>query len=170
MWMHKLLLWHIAKVQIVVMLWEYVQSKCVLVTVVAWFHCIVIVLALIQEERRAQLPRYQRLIPRPGQTAAIAASAPPSGAPGGMMPPQQPGMRHPIHGKNPFWRLVTIKCKQIKMTWFIFCNSMLGTVLSMHTFQHSILIIDYRNLKWKRFTWDRDVLCPFSNRTFFFFF
>lgn len=66
---------------------------------------IVIVLAPIQEERRAQLPRYQRLIPRPGQTAAAAASAPPSGAVGGMIPaqqvipPQQPGMRHPIHGK-----------------------------------------------------------------------
>uniref|UniRef100_A0A673N504 BUB3-interacting and GLEBS motif-containing protein ZNF207-like n=1 Tax=Sinocyclocheilus rhinocerous TaxID=307959 RepID=A0A673N504_9TELE len=57
------------------------------------------------EERRAQLPRYQRLIPRPGQTAAAAASAPPSGAVGGMIPsqqvipPQQPGMRHPIHGQ-----------------------------------------------------------------------
>uniref|UniRef100_A0A8C1XUU0 Zinc finger protein 207, b n=1 Tax=Cyprinus carpio TaxID=7962 RepID=A0A8C1XUU0_CYPCA len=56
------------------------------------------------EERRAQLPRYQRLIPRPGQTAAVAASAPPSGAVGGMIPalrvipPQQPGIRHPIHG------------------------------------------------------------------------
>lgn len=60
---------------------------------------IVIVLAPIQEERRAQLPRYQRLIPRSGQTAAAAASAPPSGAVGGMIPPQQPGMRHPIHGK-----------------------------------------------------------------------
>uniref|UniRef100_A0A8C2HBQ7 Zinc finger protein 207, b n=1 Tax=Cyprinus carpio TaxID=7962 RepID=A0A8C2HBQ7_CYPCA len=57
------------------------------------------------EERRAQLPRYQRLIPRPGQTAAVAASAPPSGAVGGMIPaqrvipPQQPGIRHPIHGQ-----------------------------------------------------------------------
>ncbi|XP_050968863.1 BUB3-interacting and GLEBS motif-containing protein ZNF207b isoform X2 [Labeo rohita] len=57
------------------------------------------------EERRAQLPRYQRLIPRPGQTAAAAASAPPSGAVGGMIPaqqvipPQQPGMRHPIHAQ-----------------------------------------------------------------------
>lgn len=66
---------------------------------------IVIVLAPIQEERRAQLPRYQRLIPRPGQTAAAAASAPPGGAVGGMIPaqqvipPQQPGMRHPIHGQ-----------------------------------------------------------------------
>ncbi|KAG1973099.1 BUB3-interacting and GLEBS motif-containing protein ZNF207-like isoform X1 [Pimephales promelas] len=51
------------------------------------------------EERRAQLPRYQRLIPRSGQTAAAAASAPPTGAVGGMIPPQQPGMRHPIHGQ-----------------------------------------------------------------------
>uniref|UniRef100_A0A672QNJ1 BUB3-interacting and GLEBS motif-containing protein ZNF207-like n=1 Tax=Sinocyclocheilus grahami TaxID=75366 RepID=A0A672QNJ1_SINGR len=57
------------------------------------------------EERRAQLPRYQRLIPRPGQTAASAASAPPSGVVGGMIsaqrviPPQQPGIRHPIHGQ-----------------------------------------------------------------------
>ncbi|XP_051568055.1 BUB3-interacting and GLEBS motif-containing protein ZNF207-like isoform X1 [Myxocyprinus asiaticus] len=57
------------------------------------------------EERRAQLPRYHRLIPRPGQSAAAAASAPPSGAVGGMMPaqqvmpPQQPGMRHSIHGQ-----------------------------------------------------------------------
>ncbi|XP_077055138.1 BUB3-interacting and GLEBS motif-containing protein ZNF207b isoform X2 [Siphateles boraxobius] len=51
------------------------------------------------EERRAQLPRYQRLIPRSGQTAVAAASAPPSGAVGGMIPPQQPGMRHPIHGQ-----------------------------------------------------------------------
>ncbi|XP_051997424.1 BUB3-interacting and GLEBS motif-containing protein ZNF207b isoform X2 [Xyrauchen texanus] len=57
------------------------------------------------EERRAQLPRYQRLIPRPGQSAAAAASASPGGAVGGMMPaqqvmpPQQPGMRHSIHGQ-----------------------------------------------------------------------
>lgn len=73
-----------------------VQSLFLLRQVSDYF---VIVLALIQEERRAQLPRYQRLIPRSGQTAAAAASAPPSGAVGGMIPPQQPGMRHPIHGK-----------------------------------------------------------------------
>uniref|UniRef100_A0A3Q0R9S6 Zinc finger protein 207, b n=1 Tax=Amphilophus citrinellus TaxID=61819 RepID=A0A3Q0R9S6_AMPCI len=52
------------------------------------------------EEMKAQLPRYQRLAPRPGQ-AHVAA--PPVAAVGGIMPPQQglppqqPGMRHPIH-------------------------------------------------------------------------
>lgn len=56
-----------------------------------------------QEEMKAQLPRYQRLAPRPGQ-AHVAA--PPVAAVGGIMPPQQglppqqPGMRHPIHGKK----------------------------------------------------------------------
>ncbi|XP_061589080.1 BUB3-interacting and GLEBS motif-containing protein ZNF207b [Cololabis saira] len=53
------------------------------------------------EEMKATLPRYQRLIPRPGQ-AHIAA--PPVAAVGGIMPPQQglpqqPGMRHPMHGQ-----------------------------------------------------------------------
>ncbi|XP_056890592.1 BUB3-interacting and GLEBS motif-containing protein ZNF207b isoform X1 [Takifugu flavidus] len=54
------------------------------------------------EEMKAQLPRYQRLIPRPGQ-AHVAA--PPVAAVGGIMPPQQglpqqqPGMRHPMHGQ-----------------------------------------------------------------------
>uniref|UniRef100_A0A3P9DCH6 Zinc finger protein 207, b n=1 Tax=Maylandia zebra TaxID=106582 RepID=A0A3P9DCH6_9CICH len=54
------------------------------------------------EEMKAQLPRYQRLAPRPGQ-AHVAA--PPVAAVGGIMPPQQglppqqPGMRHPIHGQ-----------------------------------------------------------------------
>ncbi|XP_034084729.1 BUB3-interacting and GLEBS motif-containing protein ZNF207-like [Gymnodraco acuticeps] len=43
------------------------------------------------EELRAQLPRYQRSISRPGQTPAAAPSA------GGMA--QQPGMRHPIPGQ-----------------------------------------------------------------------
>lgn len=56
-----------------------------------------------QEEMKAQLPRYQRLIPRPGQ-AHVAA--PPVAAVGGIMPPQQglpqqqPGMRHPMHGRT----------------------------------------------------------------------
>uniref|UniRef100_A0A673CXR8 BUB3-interacting and GLEBS motif-containing protein ZNF207-like n=1 Tax=Sphaeramia orbicularis TaxID=375764 RepID=A0A673CXR8_9TELE len=54
------------------------------------------------EEMKAQLPRYQRLIPRPGQAHAAAPSV---AAVGGMMPPQQgmppqqPGMRHPMHGQ-----------------------------------------------------------------------
>ncbi|MFT7804102.1 BUB3-interacting and GLEBS motif-containing protein ZNF207-like isoform X1 [Arapaima gigas] len=54
------------------------------------------------EERRAQLPRYQRNIPRPGQAHM---AVPPVGPLGGMMPPQpaippqQPGMRHPMHGQ-----------------------------------------------------------------------
>ncbi|XP_070835081.1 BUB3-interacting and GLEBS motif-containing protein ZNF207b isoform X1 [Chaetodon trifascialis] len=54
------------------------------------------------EEMKAQLPRYQRLIPRPGQ-AHVAA--PPVAAVGSIMPPQQgmppqqPGMRHPMHGQ-----------------------------------------------------------------------
>uniref|UniRef100_A0A8C9TW90 Zinc finger protein 207 n=1 Tax=Scleropages formosus TaxID=113540 RepID=A0A8C9TW90_SCLFO len=54
------------------------------------------------EERRAQLPRYQRNIPRPGQAHM---AVPPVGPMGGMMPPQQamppqqPGMRHPMHGQ-----------------------------------------------------------------------
>ncbi|MEQ2158403.1 hypothetical protein GOODEAATRI_011935 [Goodea atripinnis] len=56
-----------------------------------------------QEEMKAQLPRYQRLIPRAGQ--AHAAAAPPVAAVGSIMPPQQglppqqPGMRHPMHGQ-----------------------------------------------------------------------
>ncbi|XP_059195709.1 BUB3-interacting and GLEBS motif-containing protein ZNF207b isoform X1 [Centropristis striata] len=55
------------------------------------------------EEMKAQLPRYQRLITsRPGQ-AHVAA--PPVAAVGSIMPPQQgmppqqPGMRHPMHGQ-----------------------------------------------------------------------
>ncbi|CAJ1053589.1 BUB3-interacting and GLEBS motif-containing protein ZNF207b isoform X4 [Xyrichtys novacula] len=54
------------------------------------------------EEMKAQLPRYQRLLPRPGQ-AHVAA--PPVAAVGSIMPPQQgmppqqPGMRHPMHGQ-----------------------------------------------------------------------
>ncbi|XP_056265163.1 BUB3-interacting and GLEBS motif-containing protein ZNF207b [Pseudoliparis swirei] len=54
------------------------------------------------EECRAQLPRYQRLTPRPAQ-ALVAA--PPVVAVGSIMPqqqgmpPQQPGMRHPMHGQ-----------------------------------------------------------------------
>lgn len=52
---------------------------------------------------KAQLPRYQRLVPRPGQAHA---AAPPVAAVGSIMapqqgmPPQQPGMRHPMHGKE----------------------------------------------------------------------
>ncbi|XP_023811224.1 BUB3-interacting and GLEBS motif-containing protein ZNF207 isoform X1 [Oryzias latipes] len=55
------------------------------------------------EEMKATLPRYQRLIPRPGQ--ALTAAAPSVAAVGGIMPPQQgmppqqPGMRHPLHGQ-----------------------------------------------------------------------
>ncbi|MGH0169954.1 UNVERIFIED_CONTAM: hypothetical protein FKN15_014689 [Acipenser sinensis] len=56
------------------------------------------------EERRAQLPKYQRNLPRQGQPPM---GAPPVGPMGGMMhpqqgmPPQQPGMRHPMppHGQ-----------------------------------------------------------------------
>ncbi|XP_037649530.1 BUB3-interacting and GLEBS motif-containing protein ZNF207-like isoform X2 [Sebastes umbrosus] len=48
------------------------------------------------EELRAQLPRYQRGIPCQGPTAAAAPSV---GPVGGMMAPQQPGMRHPIPGQ-----------------------------------------------------------------------
>ncbi|XP_028674699.1 BUB3-interacting and GLEBS motif-containing protein ZNF207b isoform X1 [Erpetoichthys calabaricus] len=56
------------------------------------------------EERRAQLPKYQRNLPRQGQQSI---SAPPVGPMGSMippqqgMPPQQPGIRHsmPPHGQ-----------------------------------------------------------------------
>ncbi|XP_070837414.1 BUB3-interacting and GLEBS motif-containing protein ZNF207-like isoform X2 [Chaetodon trifascialis] len=48
------------------------------------------------EELRAQMPRYQRSIPRQGQTTPAAPSV---GSVGGMMAPQQPGMRHPIPGQ-----------------------------------------------------------------------
>ncbi|XP_076608056.1 BUB3-interacting and GLEBS motif-containing protein ZNF207a isoform X2 [Chaetodon auriga] len=48
------------------------------------------------EELRAQLPRYQRSIPRQGQTTPAAPSV---GPVGGMMAPQQPGIRHPIPGQ-----------------------------------------------------------------------
>ncbi|XP_054463256.1 BUB3-interacting and GLEBS motif-containing protein ZNF207-like isoform X2 [Anoplopoma fimbria] len=48
------------------------------------------------EEFRSQLPRYQRSVPRHGQTTAAAPSV---GPVGGMMAPQQSGMRHPIPGQ-----------------------------------------------------------------------
>ncbi|XP_068574834.1 BUB3-interacting and GLEBS motif-containing protein ZNF207-like isoform X2 [Cebidichthys violaceus] len=48
------------------------------------------------EELRSQLPRYQRGAPRQGQTSAAAPSV---GPVGGMMAPQQSGMRHPIPGQ-----------------------------------------------------------------------
>uniref|UniRef100_A0A8C4IT13 Zinc finger protein 207 n=1 Tax=Dicentrarchus labrax TaxID=13489 RepID=A0A8C4IT13_DICLA len=48
------------------------------------------------EELRAQLSRYQRSMPRQGQTTTAAPSVVPMG---GMMAPQQPGMRHPIPGQ-----------------------------------------------------------------------
>nr|XP_046270059.1 BUB3-interacting and GLEBS motif-containing protein ZNF207a isoform X1 [Scatophagus argus]XP_046270060.1 BUB3-interacting and GLEBS motif-containing protein ZNF207a isoform X1 [Scatophagus argus] len=48
------------------------------------------------EELRAQLPRYQRGIPRQGQTTTAAPSVGPMS---GMMASQQPGMRHPIPGQ-----------------------------------------------------------------------
>ncbi|XP_069005332.1 BUB3-interacting and GLEBS motif-containing protein ZNF207-like isoform X2 [Embiotoca jacksoni] len=48
------------------------------------------------EELRCQLPRYQCGISRQGQTATAALSV---GAVGGMMAPQQAGMRHPIPGQ-----------------------------------------------------------------------
>ncbi|KAG5853798.1 hypothetical protein ANANG_G00030250 [Anguilla anguilla] len=54
------------------------------------------------EERRAQLPRYQRNIPRPGQAHMAVPPVGPMGAmmpPQQGMPPQQPGMRHPMHGQ-----------------------------------------------------------------------
>ncbi|CAJ1076594.1 BUB3-interacting and GLEBS motif-containing protein ZNF207a isoform X2 [Xyrichtys novacula] len=49
------------------------------------------------EELRAQLPRYQRNIPRQAQSTA----APSVGPVGGMMSPQQPGMRQPVPGQYP---------------------------------------------------------------------
>lgn len=56
-----------------------------------------------QEERRAQLPKYQRNLPRPGQAPI---GNPPVGPIGGMMPPQpgipqQQAMRPPMppHGQ-----------------------------------------------------------------------
>ncbi|XP_053193967.1 BUB3-interacting and GLEBS motif-containing protein ZNF207-like isoform X1 [Scomber japonicus] len=48
------------------------------------------------EELRAQLPRYQRSIPRQGQATASATSV---GPVGGIMAPQQPGMMHPVPGQ-----------------------------------------------------------------------
>ncbi|KAK3574666.1 hypothetical protein QTP86_011579 [Hemibagrus guttatus] len=49
------------------------------------------------EERRAQLPRYQRTIPpHPGLT--VAAAAPPA-VQVVSLPPQQPPIRHPMHGQ-----------------------------------------------------------------------
>lgn len=56
-----------------------------------------------QEEMKAQVPRYQRLIPRPGQAHAAAAPVAAVGsimAPQPGLPPQQPGMRHPMHSKK----------------------------------------------------------------------
>uniref|UniRef100_A0A671X822 Zinc finger protein 207 n=1 Tax=Sparus aurata TaxID=8175 RepID=A0A671X822_SPAAU len=48
------------------------------------------------EELRAQLPRYQRSVPRQAQSTATAPSM---GPVGGMISPQQPGMRHPLPGQ-----------------------------------------------------------------------
>lgn len=72
------------------MLISVYRVQCVIVL----FVCL---LLLVQEERRAQLPRYQRSIPpRPGP--AVAATAPPT-VPVGVLPPQQPPLRHPMHGQ-----------------------------------------------------------------------
>lgn len=54
-----------------------------------------VALCVLQEELRAQMPRYQRSIPRQGQTAAAVPSV---CSVGGMMAPQQPGMRPSIPG------------------------------------------------------------------------
>ncbi|KAM9296950.1 BUB3-interacting and GLEBS motif-containing protein ZNF207 isoform 1-T1 [Gastrophryne carolinensis] len=59
------------------------------------------------EEKRAQLPKYQRNLPRPGQVPMGGMGNPAVGPLGAMMapqpgmPPQQPGMRHPMppHGQ-----------------------------------------------------------------------
>ena len=72
------------------------------------------------EERRAQLPKYQRNLPRPGQAPI---GNPPVGPIGGMMPPQpgipqQQGMRPPMppHGILLFYVfLFSIHEKQIYM-------------------------------------------------------
>ncbi|XP_056143869.1 BUB3-interacting and GLEBS motif-containing protein ZNF207-like isoform X1 [Lampris incognitus] len=49
------------------------------------------------EELRAQLPRYQRNVPCQGQPAVPSPPVGPMG--GGMMSPQQPGIRHPMPGQ-----------------------------------------------------------------------
>lgn len=71
-------------------------------TVPAVWMSVLCVFLCNQEEMKAQLPRYQRLIPRAGQ--AHAAAAPPVAAgimpPQQGLPPQQPGMRHPMHGNS----------------------------------------------------------------------
>ncbi len=68
---------------------------------------------VLQEELRAQLPRYQRSIPRQGQTTAAAPSV---GPVGGMMAPQQPGMRHPIPGIH---RLPLVQIKTLHFMRFV---------------------------------------------------
>uniref|UniRef100_A0A3Q2VWF3 Zinc finger protein 207, b n=1 Tax=Haplochromis burtoni TaxID=8153 RepID=A0A3Q2VWF3_HAPBU len=87
------------------------------------------------EEMKAQLPRYQRLAPRPGQ-AHVAA--PPVAAVGGIMPPQQglppqqPGMRHPIHGKKMLFFFFSFlfsffwQCTKLFLFWqtHFLCNSL----------------------------------------------
>ncbi|XP_053309077.1 BUB3-interacting and GLEBS motif-containing protein ZNF207 isoform X2 [Spea bombifrons] len=56
------------------------------------------------EEKRAQHPKYQRNLPRPGQASMVNPGVGPMGgmmAPQPGLPPQQPGMRHaiPPHGQ-----------------------------------------------------------------------
>lgn len=58
------------------------------------------VLLLVQEERRAQLPRYQRLIP----PHPVATAAPPTAAVG-TLPPQQPPIRHPMHSESLLYQI-----------------------------------------------------------------
>lgn len=68
--------------------------QCVIVV------CLCVLLS-VQEERRAQLPRYQRLIPpRPGPT--VAGPVPPAAAVGAL-PPQ----RHPMHGELLMYQIGT---------------------------------------------------------------
>lgn len=84
-----------------------------------------------QEEMKAQLPRYQRLIPRPGQAHA---AAPPVAAVGSIippqqgLPPQQPGMRHPLHGKS-VYNLEIHFCYTFSETWLIFRTNWLNTTI-----------------------------------------
>lgn len=66
--------------------------------IAASFHSQIIFLfcfCVLQEELRAQLPRYQCNIPRQGQTPA----SPSVGPVGGMMSSQQASMRQPVPGQ-----------------------------------------------------------------------
>lgn len=128
---------------------------------------------------KAQLPRYQRLIPRPGQAHA---AAPPVAAVGSIMPPQQgmppqqPGMRHPMHGKRMLVRKsVCVKYPSDGLFWV--CE--LSSVPLLSQSYQIVASSQYVSFLWKFsffpektvilfYQWFPNLLKPWHSKGFFF--